>query len=414
MTSPTPALRCRACATALQRTFVDLGATPLANSYVDPSRAHEPDQWYPLHVRICEQCLLVQLPEVVPADAIFSDYAYFSSYSTSWLEHARRYAEQSIKRWDLGTDSQVVEVASNDGYLLTNFVEAGVPVLGIEPAANVAAAAQERGVRTEVCFLGASTGASLAAAGARADLLVANNVLAHVPDINDFVAGLASLLAPQGVLSVEFPHLLNLIEQVQFDTIYHEHFSYLSLHTATTVLARHGLRVFDVEQLPTHGGSLRLLACHVDADHLPGDGLASVRSLEQKAGLDTLEGHDGFAGRVRRTQEALLSFLDSARDEGRTVVAYGAAAKGNTLLNSSRIGTERIAFVVDRSPYKQGRLLPGSRLPIRAPEDVAEVRPDHLLILPWNLADEVIEQMAHVREWGATFVIPVPEVAIRT
>jgi SAM-dependent methyltransferase len=402
-------IRCRSCAAPLHRTFVDLGATPLANAYLDPASPPDAERWYPLHARVCENCLLVQIEAVVPPENIFSDYAYFSSYSTSWLEHARRYAETAVLRWHLGHESLVIEVASNDGYLLQYFAAAGVSVLGVEPAANVAAEAVAKGVPTRVAFLGAQAGAEIAEAG-RADLVVANNVLAHVPDINDFVAGLAALLAADGVLSIEFPHLLNLIRDVQFDTIYHEHFSYLSLHAVELLLSRHGLRVFDVEPLPTHGGSLRVLACHGDAAHSVEEGVAAVRAQENAASMDRIDGYTGFAERVRAVQSGLRSFLAVALAAGDSVVAYGAAAKGNTLLNSCGVTSNDIRFVVDRSPHKQGRLLPGSRLPIRDPAAVDEERPDYLLILAWNLADEVVEQMRHVKAWGTRFVVPIPEV----
>lgn len=411
-TTPPPDRTCRACGAPLHRTFVDFGRTPLANSYVEPGTPPEEERWYPLHARVCGSCLLVQLDEVVPAHEIFSDYAYFSSYSSSWLDHARRFAEEAATRWSLTGESLVVEVASNDGYLLQYFADSGVRVIGIEPAANVAEVATSRGIDTEVCFLGSATGSALAARAGSADLVVANNVLAHVPDINDFVEGLSALLDQQGVLSIEFPHLLNLIELVQFDTIYHEHFSYLSLYTVERLLAAHGLRVFDVEQLPTHGGSLRVLACHEAAGRPTAAGRERVRSLEHRAGLDRVEAYEGFAARVQEARRSLRAFLDDAQRSGRRVVAYGAAAKGNTLLNSCGVTAKDIRFVVDRSPHKQGKLLPGSRLEVRSPDAVSAERPDLLLILPWNIADEVVEQMKHIREWGGRFVVPVPQVRI--
>lgn len=412
MTTTPAALTCRACGTALHRSFVDLGETPLANSYLDPALPADQERWYRLHARVCEKCLLVQLDEVVPPQDIFRHYAYFSSYSTSWLEHSRRYADAAVARWGLGVSSLVVEVASNDGYLLQFFAEAGVPVLGVEPAANVAEVAVARGVPTQVCFLDAVTGPRLAAEHGPADLVVGNNVLAHVPDINGFVGGLAALLAAEGVLSVEFPHLLNLIDRVQFDTIYHEHFSYLSLHSVEQVFAQHGLRVFDVEQVPTHGGSLRVLACRTGAAHADQPGLTAVRRLERDRLLDVLDGYEGFADRVHVAQESLLSFLRTARAEGRTVAAYGAAAKGNTLLNSCGVTADDVVLVVDRNPHKQGRLLPGSRIPVADPAALTDLRPDYVLILPWNIADEVRSQMAHVREWGGRFVVPIPQVQV--
>jgi SAM-dependent methyltransferase len=399
---------CRACGHPVDRTFVDLGSTPLANSYIDPRAVTEDERTYPLHVRVCENCWLVQLPAVVDAHDIFSDYAYFSSYSESWLAHAREFATQAIERWSLARESLVVEAASNDGYLLQFFRDRGVRVLGIEPAANVAATALGRGVPTEVCFLGRATARGIVDRAGPADLVAANNVLAHVPDLNDFVAGLATLLAPEGVLSIEFPHLLNLIREVQFDTIYHEHFSYFSLLSAEHVLSSHGLRVFDVEQLATHGGSLRVLACRDRASHVQQRGRDIVRELEREAGLDHVGGYAGYADAVTAAQRSLREFLAHTRADGATVVAYGAAAKGNTLLNSAGVGAGDIDYVVDRNPHKQGMLMPGSRLRIRAPEAVDETQPDYLLILPWNLAREITEQMAHVREWGCRFVVPVP------
>lgn len=402
---------CRSCGAALIRTFVDLGEMPPANSYLDPAST-ESEPSYPLHARVCEECLLVQVDHALAPESIFSDYSYFSSYSASWLEHARRYAEEARARWRLGPASLVVEVASNDGYLLRNFVQAGIPVLGIEPAANVAAVAIDAGVPTDVRFFGKATARDLLEKGHAADLLIGNNVLAHVPDLNDFIGGIALLLAPNGVLTVEFPHLLHLIEQVQFDTIYHEHFSYLSLLSVERAFARHGLRVFDVEQLSTHGGSLRIFACHEEATHVNGPGLAEVRGREVAAGLDRIETYDGFPQRVEHCRKTLLAFLEDCRVNGRSVVAYGAAAKGNTLLNYAGVTTGDIDYVVDLSPYKQGRLMPGSRLPIRAPEAVAETRPDFLLVLPWNLLPEIEHQMASARAWGCQLVVAVPELHV--
>ncbi len=409
-----PDVDCRSCGSPLQRTFVDLGSMPAANSYVDPDAVRSPEPSYPLHARVCDQCLLVQVDHAIAPESIFSDYSYFSSYSASWLEHARAYAEQSIRRWSLGREHLVVEVASNDGYLLRNFVAADIPVLGVEPAENVAKVAIDLGVPTDVRFFGRATATDLVEGGRRADLLIGNNVLAHVPDVNDFVAGLAVLLAPQGVINVEFPHLLNLIREVQFDTIYHEHYSYLSLLAVERAFARHGLRVFDVEQLTTHGGSLRLYACHDDAHHPPGAGLDTVRELERDAGLDRIETYEGFPERVEHCRQSLRAFLASCRAAGQTVVAYGAAAKGNTLLNYTGVSTEDVRFVVDRSPHKQGRLLPGSHLPVLGPEAVDEARPDFLLVLPWNLLDEISGEMARVRDWGCRLVTAVPEVRIHS
>jgi len=404
-------LACRFCASPLREIFADLGTTPLANSYVSAERvAKSPEASYPLVARLCTECLLVQVEDVVPPSAIFSDYAYFSSYSAAWVEHARRYAEAMRKRLNLGPQSKVVEIASNDGYLLKHFVAAGIPVVGVEPAANVAAVAVANKVPTEVAFFGRDTAERLAKAGHSADLMAANNVLAHVPDLNDFVAGFKRLLKPQGVATFEFPHLLRLIAQVQFDTIYHEHFSYFSLLTAERVFARHGLRVFDVEELPTHGGSLRLFVGHEGAGQKEVAGLFAVRAAESAAKLNEPASYRGFQARVDKVKDGFLKFLDDAKRQGRQVAAYGAAAKGNTLLNYCGVGTDRIAYVVDRNPHKQGLLLPGSHLPIFGPEKVFETKPNDLVILPWNLADEIAREMAGIRAWNGRFVIAVPEI----
>ena len=413
MSAVTPALRCQFCGAPLSLSLVDLGVTPLANSYLAAEHLARPEPQFPLHARVCGSCRLVQVePAATPAE-IFGHYAYFSSYSTSWVDHARRFTEMARARWGLGSASKVVEVASNDGYLLRHFVAAGVPVLGVEPAANVAESARAIGVATEVAFFGLETARHLKDAGHAADLLVGNNVFAHVPDLNDFVAGLARLLKTDGVVSLEFPHLLKLIEQVQFDTIYHEHFSYLSLLATERILAAHGLRVFDVDELPTHGGSLRVMACHAAATvHAEGPGLAKVRRDELDARLDQDAGYRGFAPKVAAVRAGLLAFLHQARDRGKTVAAYGAAAKGNTLLNYCGVGTDLVACVVDRNPHKQGCFMPGSRIPIHAPERLSELRPDYVLILPWNLKDEITGQMAEVRAWGGRFVIAVPELTV--
>jgi SAM-dependent methyltransferase len=402
---------CQACGAPLTRTFVDLGLSPLANSFV-PSDVREPDPAYPLHARVCDRCLLVQVDTVVAPEHIFRDYAYFSSYSESWLEHCRRYARMAIERFALSAASKVVEVASNDGYLLTNFVAAGIPCLGIEPAANVAEVARAKGVPTEVAFFGVETAQRLAAAGHAADLIAAKNVLAHVPDINDFVAGVRVLLKPDGVFTVEFPHLLNLIREVQFDTIYHEHFTYLSLLALERIFVRHGLRVFDIERLSTHGGSLRVFVCHAASARTEQPGVAAVRGSEIDAQLDAPGGYEGFAERVEQVRKSLFAFLDAARSSGRRIAAYGAAAKGNTLLNYCGIGADRIAFVADKSPAKQGRLLPGSRIPVCAPETIFARRPDYVLILPWNLREEIADQLAPIRAWGGQFVTAIPEVRV--
>ncbi len=412
MTGSADAPACRACGAPLACTFVDLGETPLANAYLEEADLAKPEPRYPLHARVCGACFLVQIDAAVPPEEIFSDYAYFSSYSESWVAHARRFCAAARDRFGLGPESLVVEVASNDGYLLRHFVATGVPVLGIEPAANVARVAEAAGVPTLTRFFGLELAHELAAAGRSADLLVGNNVLAHVPDLNDFVAGLAALVKPAGVISIEAPHLLRLIEGVQFDTIYHEHFSYFSLLAVEHVFARHGLRVFDVETLETHGGSLRILACREAADRAEEPALARVRAQENDAGLDRLDVYAGFGARVAEAQASLIAFLERARREGRTVAAYGAAAKGNTLLNACGVGRDDIAGVADVSPHKQGRYMPGSRLPIHAPEWLRETRPDYVLILPWNLKDEIVERMACVRDWGGRFVVPIPRTEV--
>jgi SAM-dependent methyltransferase len=400
---------CRGCGASVTRSVLDLGSTPLANSYLDAADLALPERKYPLHVFICESCLLVQLKAVVSPQELFTDYAYFSSYSTTWLEHARRFAEMAIARFRLSAASKVVEIASNDGYLLRNFVERGVPVLGIEPAANVAAAARARGVPTETRFFGMACAQELRRHGQAADLIVANNVLAHVPDLQDFLQGAAELLKPDGVLSAEFPHLLQLLQQTQFDTIYHEHFSYLSLQALELVLACAGLRAFDVETLPTHGGSLRLFACRQESrQHPETPNVGAARAIETAGGLHKLTAYDAFAGRVAECRKALIAFIERARQSKQVVAAYGAAAKGNTLLNSCELTVRDIVCVADRSPHKQGRYLPGSRIPIVAPERIADVKPDILLILPWNLRDEIMDEMAHVREWGCRFAVAVP------
>jgi SAM-dependent methyltransferase len=406
---------CRSCGSELRHTFLDLGLQPLANSYLTRDEVERGDERrYPLHARVCSGCLLVQVEEVVPPEQIFSDYAYFSSYSDSWLAHAARFAEFARDRLQLGPASRVVEVASNDGYLLKRFVAAGIPVLGIEPAANVAEVAVEAGVPTKVAFFGDRLAGDLVDRGFSADLVVANNVLAHVPKLGDFARGLARIVKPEGVVSIEVPHVLRMIEGTEFDTVYHEHFSYFSLLAARSALARAHLRVFDVEELPTHGGSLRLwLSRDTAATHWPeSPSVEGVLAKERTAGLDTVEGYGGFAPRVRTLLDELRRFLADTRSQHARIAAYGAAAKGNTLLNAAEVTREEIAYVVDRNPSKQGRFLPGSHLPILEPEHVWRDRPDFLLILPWNLADEITAQMGAVREWGCRFVVLVPQVAV--
>ncbi len=410
MTAPT----CRFCKTPLTHTFVDLGLQPLSNSYLTAEQLAAGDEpVYPLHARVCHNCFLVQVDDVVPADAIFDEaYAYFSSYSTSWVEHARRYARAMKDRFALGPESLVIEIASNDGYLLQHFVAMDVPVLGIEPTANTAEAAIARGVPTEVRFFNVATGLDLAERGLKADLMAANNVLAHVPDIADFVGGFTQALKDEGVLTFEFPHLLNLIEQVQFDTIYHEHYSYLSLVTVEQVLAANGLRPFDVELLSTHGGSLRLFCCHAGSAHEETEALRALRAAEHAANLDRIEGYEGFTPRCEAVRDGFRAYLADAKAQGRRVAAYGAAAKGNTFLNYCGTTAADIAASFDANPAKQGRFLPGSHVPILAPAAVGEVRPDDLLILPWNLKDEIMGQMAFIRDWGGRFVIASPEVQV--
>jgi SAM-dependent methyltransferase len=404
---------CRLCNTPLEITFCDLGSTPLANSYLKTASQFDDEPWYPLHARVCSNCLLVQVDDVVPADEIFSDYAYFSSYSTSWLAHCKSFSERAIQRFALGSQSLVVEVASNDGYLLKNFVEAGIPVVGVEPAANVAAVAQSIGVRSDVSFFGVTTAERLVKEFAHADLVVANNVFAHVPDLNDFTAGFAVMLADEGVLSIECPHLLRLVLGMQFDTIYHEHYSYYSLHAAINVLERHGLRVFEVEELGTHGGSLRMLICKTKSRHQLDGSVEAVLEHERAIGLHNVATYSAFGEKVKGIQDGLREFLMAENVAGRTVVAYGAAAKGNTLLNSAGIDGDLISYVVDKNPHKQGHVLPGSHLEIHDPERLLADKPDTILILPWNIADEVIEQLAHARSWGASFVTAIAEVRLR-
>jgi SAM-dependent methyltransferase len=406
------AASCRLCDAELVETFVDLGMSPLCESYLAADQLDGPETFYPLHVRICGACLLVQLPAYVPGEDIFSEYAYFSSYSDSWVAHAKRYAEQMTERLGLGPGSLVTEVASNDGYLLQHFLAGGIPVLGVEPAANVAEVAAAKGIRTEVCFLGAATGADIARRHGRADLVAANNVYAHIPDIRDFTAGLAALVSPNGWVTLEFPHLLRLIERRQYDTIYHEHYQYLSLLTATRALATGGLSVVDVEELSTHGGSLRVFARPADAAGEPSPSVKAVLDAEAAAGLHTVQGHAGFARSVFQIKRDLLSFLLTARSEGRSVVGYGAPGKGNTLLNHCGIRSDLLAYTVDRSPYKQGRFLPGTHIPIHHPDRIAADRPDYVLVLPWNLREEITHQLRYLRDWGGQVVFPIPELEV--
>jgi SAM-dependent methyltransferase len=403
---------CRLCDTPLTLTFVDLGMSPLCESYVPVDQLDEAETFYPLHVRICDACLLVQLPAYVSGEQIFSDYAYFSSYSDSWVAHAKKYAEAMGERLRLSTASLVTEVASNDGYLLQHFAAAGIPVLGVEPAANVAEVARARGIRTEVQFLGVDTGREIARRHGRADLVAANNVFAHVPDIRGFAAGLRALVKDEGTVTLEFPHLMRLIERRQYDTIYHEHFSYLSLLTSSRALATAGLRVVDVEELDTHGGSLRVYARPSDSAGEPTERVKAVLAAEEAAGLHAVAGHQGFAPAVLKIKSDLLEFLLTAAREGRSVAGYGAPGKGNTLLNHCGIRSDLLSYTVDRSPFKQGKFLPGTHIPIHAPERLAQTKPDYVLVLPWNLRQEISSQLGYVRSWGAGLVFPIPELEI--
>jgi hypothetical protein len=408
-----PPVPCRFCQAPLVHTFVDLGTSPLCQRHVAPERFNHAEAFYPLHVYVCGACFLVQLPEYVSPAEIFGDYAYFSSFSDTWLAHAKAYTEMVTARFGIGPGGRVVELASNDGYLLQYFLGKGPTVLGIEPAANVAAAAVKKGISTLVKFFGRPTAAEVARDWGKADLLLGNNVLAHVPDINDFVGGMKALLAPRGVVTMEFPHLLRLMEQNQFDTIYHEHFSYLSFTTVERVFARHGLALFDVDELPTHGGSIRIYARHAEDESRPVERrVAEMRRVEREAGLGELATYDGFGERVRETKRKLLGFLIDAKRRGKSIVGYGAPGKGNTLLNYCGVRTDFLDYTVDRSPHKQGNFLPGSRIPIHAPQRIVETKPDYVLILPWNLKDEIVRQMAAVREWGGRFVVPIPEVTV--
>ena len=394
-------------------TFVDLGMSPLANSYIDVSKQNAMEAFYPLHVYVCEKCLLVQLEEFEKAADIFSDYAYFSSYSESWLQHAKGYVDMMVERFGFDSDSQVMEIASNDGYLLQYFQEKGVPVLGVEPAANIAKVASEKGIPSIVKFFSVKTAHELVAQGKQADLLVGNNVLAHVPGLNDFVAGIKVILKPRGIVTMEFPYIVRLMGEKQFDTIYHEHFSYFSFQTVERIFAKHGLTIFDVEEVSTHGGSLRIFGRHTEETSLPvTSNVQGLKQNEQTEGFGELNRYLSFTESVQETKCRLLEFLISAKRQGKTVVSYGAPAKGNTLLNFCGVGKDFIDYTVDRSPQKQGCVLPGTHIPIFHPDRIKETQPDYVLILPWNIKDEVMNQMAHIREWGGKFVTPIPEVKV--
>jgi len=406
---------CRFCGEPLENTFVDLGMSPLCQKHLRADQLARMEPFYPLHVRVCSECFLVQLEEIVSPNEIFGDgeYAYFSSYSDSWLAHASRYCDDMVERFGLNGEKLVVEIASNDGYLLQNFVKKGIPALGVEPAANTAEAAREKGVDTVTAFFGRATARRIADERGLADLLLGNNVLAHVPDINDLVGGMKILLAPRGVLTMEFPHLMQLITQNQFDTIYHEHFSYLSFGTVERIFERHGLVLFDVEELPTHGGSLRIYGRHAErGEPAVSERVVELRNREADVGMQSLSYYAAFGERVKETKRKLLEFLITAKREGKSIAGYGAPGKGNTLLNYCGIGPDFIDYTVDRSPHKQGGYLPGTHIPILAPDEVEKTKPDYLLILPWNLRDEIMKQMSCIRAWNGQFVVPIPEVRV--
>ncbi len=404
---------CRFSGIELKHTFADLGRQPLSNSYLHPGKLSQAEPHYPLYAWVSEDNFLVQLEQFETADEIFSDYAYFSSFSDGWLRHAEAYTSLMVERFGLTEDSFVMEVASNDGYLLQYFTQRGIPVLGIEPAANVAEVAIEKGVPSEVVFMGEDSAKELMQRYPAADILAANNVLAHVPDLNDFIIGLRTCLAPDGVLTIEFPHLMKLIQETQFDTIYHEHFSYFSFYTLQRIFAHHGITLFDVEQLPTHGGSLRIYGRHTASTaHPVTERVQSLLDEEVAAGLTDMATYTNFNEKVKKLKRNALMFLLTAKEEGRSIAAYGAPAKGNTMLNYCGIGTDIIDYTVDRSPHKQGLFLPGTQIPIFDPDHVIRTKPDYLLILPWNIKDEVMEQMAHIREWGGQFLVAVPEMQV--
>jgi len=402
---------CRLCRARIDEAFIDLGETPLSNALVDERDAGKREPAYPLRAYVCGTCWLVQVPEVQPPETIFGNYVYFSSYSTTWLEHVTRFAREAMERFALSRASLVIEIASNDGHLLRSFAHAGIGVLGIEPARNIAEAATQAGIPTEVAFFGSATATRLADSGTRADLVVGNNVLAHVPDTHDFAEGLRIVLKADGVISLEFPHVLRMLERGEFDTIYHEHFSYFSLATAARLLSEHGLEVFDAEELPTHGGSLRVLAAH-RGRRAAGSRPSAIIEQERAAGLTTMEPYRRFAARAEATKRDLLAFFERCKSENRTVAGYGAPAKATTLLNYCGIGPAKLPYTVDRSPHKQGKYVPGVRVPIAAPAKLLETKPDYVLVLPWNIKEEIAEQMAVVKTWGGRFVVPIPKVAL--
>ena len=406
-------LRCNVCSTPLEQVAVDLGMSPLVSSYVRPDETQQSERFYPLRVFVCHSCLLVQLPPVQTPEELFSDYPYFSSYSSSWLRHAKGYVDRMMARFRYRSDSQVVEIASNDGYLLQYFKELNVPVLGVEPAANVAKVAQASGIPTTIAFFGVETARRIAQNQGLADLIVGNNVLAHVPDLNDFVGGLKLLLKPGGVITMEFPHVLRLIEGNQFDTIFHEHFSYLSLLTVEALFLKHQLAIFDCEELSTHGGSLRIFGCHNEnGSHPVLPSVSRVLAEETRGGLDDAASYRSLGEKARLVKQHLLSFLIQAKAEGRSIVGYGAPGKGSVLLNYCGIRTDFLDYTVDRSPHKQGLLMPGVHVPIEHPDRIRETRPDYVLILPWNLRDEIVEQMNFITDWGGRFIVPIPTVSV--
>jgi 2-polyprenyl-3-methyl-5-hydroxy-6-metoxy-1,4-benzoquinol methylase len=414
MGNTTTSGKCRFCHTPLEHTFVDLGMSPLCQDHVKPDELNSMGAFYPLHAYVCENCFLVQLEEFVAPSAIFNDYAYFSSYSDSWLQHAKRYADQVVTKFQISTTNLVAEIASNDGYMLQYFVEKGIPVVGIEPAANVAEyAVAKKGIPTETMFFGRDTATTLQSKYGKADLLIGNNVLAHVPDINDFVSGLKIFLNPTGLITMEFPHLLRLVERNQFDTIYHEHFSYLSFTTVERIFQYHGLEIFDVEELQTHGGSIRIYAKHIeDNSKMTSFRVTELLKREFEAGMTSLSFYKNFEEKVRRTKRKILEFLIHAKNDGKVIVGYGAPGKGNTLLNYCGIRTDFIEYTVDRNPHKQGNFLPGTLIPIYEPNKIRETKPDYVFILPWNLKEEIMDSMSFIQEWGGKFVVPIPEVKV--
>lgn len=403
---------CRFCKKTLEHSFCDLGMTPLSNAYLTKEQLEMGESFYPLHAYVCSECFLVQVKEYELPENIFGDYAYFSSYSDSWLKHCKNYTEQMMERLQLDASKQVIEIASNDGYLLQFFKENKIPVLGIEPAANVAKVAEEKGIESLVKFFGSGLAQELKDRNIQADLLIGNNVLAHVPDLNDFVKGLKILLKDDGVITMEFPHLLRLMESYQFDTIYHEHFSYFSLLTVEKVFKAQGLTIFDVDELKTHGGSLRIYAAHENAQKLVSQSVLDLKERERLLSFDDLGGYGQFYVDVQQLKSDLLSFFLSAKKQGKKIVGYGAPAKGNTLLNFCGIRSQLLEFTVDRNPHKQGHFLPGTHIPIYAVEEIARAKPDYLFVLPWNLKEEIMNQMAFIREWGGKFVIPIPHLEI--